>query len=181
MHFTLRQLEVFLAIAKTGNMTRAAQQLNMSQSAASSALKDLESQFGILLFDRIGKRLQLNEQGSNLQARADSLLEQAQELEQALANVNQPSPLHIGATLTIANFLAVPIVAQYLAAYPDAPISLEIDNTEHIVEKVLNYELDMGMIEGEANHAQLSVTPWRDDQLDLFCSPDHPFASRGVR
>ena len=178
MHFTLRQLEVFLAIAKAGNMTRAAQQLNMSQSAASSALKDLEKEIGILLFDRIGKRLQLNEQGSKLQSRAGNLLDQANELGQAFSQAHQPSPLHIGATLTIANFLAIQIVADYLQAYPDAPISLEIHNTEHIVDQVLNYELDMGMIEGEANHPQLAVTPWRDDQLDIFCSPKHPLAER---
>lgn len=180
MHFTLRQLEVFLAIAKAGNMTRAAEQLAMSQSAASSALKDLEGEFGILLFDRIGKRLRLNEQGSDLLVRADSLMDQARELEQSLANVNQPSPLHVGATLTIANALAIPIVAAYLETYPEAPLSLNIDNTEHIVEQVLNHELDMGMIEGEANHPQLSVTPWRDDHLNLFCSPKHPLAAQAT-
>ena len=180
MPFTLRQLEVFLSIAKTGNMTRAAEQLNMSQSAASSALKDLETEFGILLFDRIGKRLQLNEQGSQLQARADSLIDQARELEQTLSNTTQPSPLHIGATLTIANSLAIQIVAQYLQTYPEAPISLDIHNTEHIVDKVLNYELDMGLIEGESNHPQLNVIPWRDDQLHVFCSPDHPLAAQTI-
>ena len=54
MRYTLRQLEVFLAIAQAGNLTRAASELNMSQSAASSALKDLETQFDVLLFDRVG-------------------------------------------------------------------------------------------------------------------------------
>ncbi len=63
MRYTLRQLEVFIAIAQSGNLTRAADHLAMSQSAASSALKDLENQFDVQLFDRIGKRLQLNEQG----------------------------------------------------------------------------------------------------------------------
>jgi len=180
MQFTLRQLEVFLAIAKTGNMTRAAQQLQMSQSAASSALKDLETQFDVLLFDRAGKRLHLNEQGNQLRPRAEKLMAEAGELEQSLLHSDETSPVKIGATLTIANFLALQMVSDYLGQYPDAPISLEIDNTEHIVEQVLNYELDMGMIEGESHHHQLSVVPWRDDQLNLFCSPEHPLASKDI-
>ena len=151
MDFTLRQLEVFLAIAKAGNLTRGAQHLQMSQSAASGALKDLETQFGILLFDRTGKRLHLNEKGNQLRA---------------------------GATLTVANHLAVQLISKYLEKYEGAPISLEIYNTEQVVEKVLNYELDMGMIEGDAHHPQLNIIPWRDDELNLFCSPKHPLASK---
>ena len=178
MQFTLRQLEVFLAIAKTGNMTRAAQQLQMSQSAASSALKDLETHFNTLLFDRMGKRLHLNEQGSQLRPKAERLMAEAGELEQSLLHSDETSPVKIGATLTIANFLALQMVSEYLGQYPNAPISLEIKNTEHIVEQVLNYELDMGLIEGESHQTKLCVTPWRDDRLNLFCSTEHPLASK---
>ena len=70
MKYTLRQLEVFLATAFHENLTRAAASLSMSQSAASSALKDLESQFDVQLFDRVGKRLQLNELGESIRPRA---------------------------------------------------------------------------------------------------------------
>ena len=178
MKFTLRQLEVFLAIAKSGNLTKAAQQLKMSQSAASSALKDLETQFDLLLFDRIGKRLHLNEQGNQLRSRADNLMEQAHELEQSLLQRNKASKLNIGATLTIANFLALQMVSQYLEKHNNAPISLEINNTKTIVEQVLNFELDMGMIEGETHHPELNITPWRKDQLYIFCSPKHPLSNK---
>ncbi|MEO0413381.1 MAG: LysR family transcriptional regulator [Verrucomicrobiota bacterium] len=180
MDFTLRQLEVFLAITKAGSLTRAAEQLQMSQSAASGALKDLESQFDVLLFDRIGKRLHLNERGNQLRPRAESLMAQAYELEQSLLSSETVSQLNIGATLTVANFLAVQMVGDYLEAFPDAPVSLEIYNTEQVVEKVLNYELDIGMIEGDAHHPQLNVIPWRDDELNLFCSSEHPLASKGT-
>ena len=178
MDFTLRQLEVFLAIAKAGNLTRAAKRLQMSQSAASGALKDLETQFGILLFDRTGKRLHLNEKGNQLRVRAESLMAQAYELEQSLLHSEAVSQLNIGATLTVANHLAVELISKYLEKYEGAPISLEIYNTEQVVEKVLNYELDMGMIEGDAHHPQLNIIPWRDDELNLFCSPKHPLASK---
>ena len=81
MRYTLRQLEVFLATARTENITRAAESLAMSQSAASGALKELEQQFDVALFDRAGKRLKLNELGRVLLPRAQGLLEQAGELD----------------------------------------------------------------------------------------------------
>jgi len=89
MRYTLRQLEVFLGIAHQQNVSKAAQALNLSQSAASSALKDLEQQFDVQLFDRIGKRLQLNEQGRLIRPKAESLLAQAADLEQSLLPIHR--------------------------------------------------------------------------------------------
>ena len=63
MRYTLRQLEVFLAVARTGSVSRAAAELGMSQSATSGSLADLERQFDVQLFDRMGKRLRLCERG----------------------------------------------------------------------------------------------------------------------
>jgi DNA-binding transcriptional LysR family regulator len=80
MRYTLRQLEVFLATARFENISRAAESLAMSQSAASGALQDLERQFDIRLFDRAGKRLQLNDLGRALQPQALALLDQARGL-----------------------------------------------------------------------------------------------------
>ena len=87
MKYTFRQLEVFLAAAHFQNITKAANSLAMSQSAASSALKDIESQFDLPLFDRIGKRLQLNEQGRLIRPKAEQLLEQAKELERLMLSL----------------------------------------------------------------------------------------------
>ena len=101
MRYTFRQLEVFLAAAHFQNITRASETLSMSQSAASSALKDLESQFDLPLFDRIGKRLQLNEQGRLIRPKAEKLIEQAKELERTMAQHKDAGHLKVGATLTI--------------------------------------------------------------------------------
>lgn len=178
MRYTLRQLEVFLEVAQTGNLTKAANQLNMSQSAASSALKDLESQFDLLLFDRVGKRLQLNEQGRLLRPKAEALMAMAEDLEQSLKQQATAGPLNIGATLSIGNYLAVGMVAEYMTLYPESPVNLDVENTEHIAEKVLNFELDVGLIEGEINHPDLKVTPWRMDEMAIVCHPDHPLANK---
>jgi|TARA_R110001583_G_scaffold2465_3_gene17945 DNA-binding transcriptional LysR family regulator len=178
MHYTLRQLEVFLAAAHTENITRAAQQLSMSQSAASSALKDLEQQFNIQLFDRIGKRLQINELGRALRPQAEALLDQAQALEQGFRRHDQVGELKVGATLTIGNYLAVDIMAEFINRHPAAKVALNVANTAAISQQVLNFDLDVGLIEGELHHPDLEVTKWREDELQIFCSPNHPLANK---
>ena len=178
MHYTLRQLEVFLAAAHTENITRAAQQLSMSQSAASSALKDLEQQFNIQLFDRIGKRLQINELGRALRPQAEALLDQAQALEQGFRRHDQVGELKVGATLTIGNYLAVDIMAEFINRHPAAKVALNVANTATISQQVLNFDLDVGLIEGELHHPDLEVTKWREDELQIFCSPKHPLATK---
>lgn len=178
MRFSLRQLEVFLATAHFQNISKAADSLAMSQSAASSALKELEQQFDILLFDRVGKRLQLNEQGRLIRSRAEALLEQAKEVEQALMQHKDAGPVKVGATLTIGNYLAVSILSDLLQQHPDAEVNLSVANTQQIMQQVLNYDIDIGMIEGEIQHPELDIIPWRNDDLCIFCSPQHPLANR---
>jgi len=180
MRYTLRQLEVFLGIAHQQNVSKAAKALNLSQSAASSALKELEQQFDVQLFDRIGKRLQLNEQGRLIRPKAESLLAQASDLEQTLLKHADAGHLKVGATLSIGNYLAVSIMAEMMSQQPNANISLEVANTSGISQKVLNFDLDIGLIEGELQHADLDVIPWRDDELAVFCSPNHPLAKKTV-
>lgn len=178
MKYSLRQLEVFLAVAHFENITRAAQRLSMSQSAASSALKELEQQFDIQLFDRVGKRLQLNELGRLIRPKAAVLLAQAEELEVALQQHQQPGDLSLGATLSIGNYLAVDMMARYMAEQPAAKVTLEVGNTAAIAQKVVNFELDVGLVEGEVSQPELEIIPWRQDELVVFCSPDHPLAQR---
>ena len=177
MRYSLRQLEVFLATARHENVTRAAAALAMSQSAASGALKELEGQFNVQLFDRVGKRLQLSELGHQLRPQAQSLLDQAREFEQALAGDNIVGRLEIGATLTIGNYLAVNMIADFRQRNPQADIALQIANTEVIAERVAGFELDMGLVEGEYHHPDLETLHWRRDELVVFAAPDHPLAT----
>jgi len=178
LRYTLRQIEVFLATANHQNITAAAADLNMSQSAASSSLKDLESQFDTQLFDRVGKRLQINANGQQLRQHAENLMACASQLENQLAGQADIGLLHVGATLTIGNYLAVPIAAQYMQQGGQAEIKLNVANTESIVNQVLNYELDIGLIEGEYNHPQLNISQWQPDKMVIVAHPEHRFANQ---
>lgn len=180
MRYSLRQLEVFLATARYENVTRAAQSLAMSQSAASGALKELEEQFGVLLFDRKGKRLQLSELGNQLRPQAENLLDQARAFEQALAGDEVVGRLKIGATLTIGNYLAVGMIADFRQRYPAADVALSVANTQTIAQRVAGFDLDMGLIEGEIHHPDLETLHWRDDELAVFAAPDHRLARTGT-
>jgi DNA-binding transcriptional LysR family regulator len=176
MQFTLRHLEVFVAIARLENVSAGAQSIALSQSAASTALAELERRSGRALFDRTAKRLRLNETGRMLLPRALELLDRARELDAVLAGRGGPGPLRLGATVTIGNHLAPGLIERYRALGPDARIALTIDNMSAIARAVLAFDLDLGLIEGDYQDPDLLVTHWLDDELAVFCAPDHPLA-----
>ena len=178
MHFTLKQLKVFLAVASHENVSMAAEELAMSQSAASTALKELEQRFDVFLFDRVGKRLKLNEQGALLRPQAAALLSQAEQIESSLIRHSDVGELKVGATLTIGYYVAIGIMAAFIKDHPSAQVELDVENTQAIASKVQNFELDIGLIEGELQEPNLDVQYWRDDTLSLFCSPQHPLAKK---
>ena len=179
MRFTLRQLQIFLAVARHQSISRAAKSLHMSQSAASEALLNLEKAYELKLFDRVSNRLVLNAFGHTLRKEAESLLMHCQAFEDTLQSHRQIGHLKVGASFTIGNHLATRYLAGYLARYPDADVQLDIANTPEVVNKVLNYEVDIGMIEGEVKHRDLELIPWLEDELVVFCAASHPLAEKG--
>jgi len=180
MRFTLRQLSIFAETARCGNISEAADRLAMTQSAASSALKGLEEQYSTQLFDRVGKRLQLNAMGQELLPYVEGLLTQVAEVEDVLQRREPSGSFNIGATLTIGNYLAIPLITAFKKQYPLSDLKLHIANTEQIAGEVLAFRIDMGLIEGEYSHPDLYVQPWRNDELAVFCSPEHSLANTAV-
>lgn len=178
MRYSLRQLEVFAAIGQYGAVSEAAERLSMSQSAASTSLSELERQFDCKLFDRNGKRLRLNETGRLLLPKARELLDRASEVEAILAGGTTFGPLRVGATLTIGNYLGTLLVGEFMGRYPGSRVMLEVSNTTRIAERVKDFELDLGLIEGECDDPELEMTDWVADELTVFSAPDHPLAKR---
>lgn len=178
MKFTIRQLQIFLAVARCQNISRAAQSLHMSQSAASEALLNLEHTYEVSLFDRNRNKLALNATGQTLRKEAESLLAHCQSFEEKLRDHTDMGHIKVGASFTIGNHLATRYLAGYLAKYPEADVQLDIANTPDVIAKVLNFEVDIGMIEGEAQHRELELIPWREDELVVFCAADHPLARK---
>ncbi len=178
MHFTLKQLQAFVAAAQDCNVSRAARALSLSQSAVSTALAELENHFGRPLFDRIGKRLQLNETGKQLLPRAINLLTEAEELEHYARSGDAIGHFRIGATLTIGNYLAPGLIGAYMRQYAQSRIHLKVANTSQIIDGMRRFELEIGLIEGECYDPDIQALPWCDDEMVLFCAPTHPLAGR---
>lgn len=179
MHFTLRQLEVFVAVAQDGSVSAAAHRLAMSQSAASTAVGELERQFDVQLFDRVGRSLRLNAVGKDLLPRAVALLDRASEIEGVLARHAVFGDLSIGATLTVGNYLATLVVADFLQRHPQSHIALQVHNTTAILDGLLRFELDLGLVEGACHHPELEVESWVEDELVVFAAPGHRLATAG--
>ncbi len=178
MKFTLRQLEVLVAVGREESVSRAAIAIALSQSATSMALSELEKQFNTRLFDRQGKRLQLNTTGRQIMPQAMELLDRAQQLQQMLEGKTGAGSLRIGATLTIGNYLATLLIGDYMQQNPGSRVELAVQNTSTIIEQVAHFKLDLGLIEGDSHHPDLEITPWVDDELVIFAAPDHPLAQR---
>ena len=178
MKYSLRQLEIFVAISRTESVSRASETLSLSQSATSTALSELERQFDLQLFDRVGKSLRINETGQQLLPRAVELLDRAKEIENLLQGHAGFGHMRIGATLTVGNYLATILVARFLQEHPESRIQLKVHNTSTIVQQIANHELDLGLIEGDCNHPDIEVQPWIADELVVFSAPNHPLASQ---
>ncbi|ATA24342.1 LysR family transcriptional regulator [Brenneria goodwinii] len=174
MHITLRQLEVFTEVLKSGSTTQASVVLALSQSAVSAALADLEGQLGVQLFDRVGKRLVVNEHGRLLYPKALSLLEQSAEIEQLFRRDN--GALRIYASSTIGNYLLPAMIARYRQDFPEIPLELHVGNTQDVITSVSEFRVDLGLIEGPCHHPDLVTQPWLEDELVVFCAPTHPLA-----
>jgi DNA-binding transcriptional LysR family regulator len=178
MHITLRQLEVFAEVLKSGSTTQASQVLSLSQSAVSAALADLEGQLGVRLFDRVGKRLVVNEHGRLLYPRAVGLLEQAGEIEQLFHN--DVGAIRVGASSTIGNYILPEVVARYRRDFPDLPLDISIGNSQDVINAVADFRVDIGLIEGPCHMADIVTEPWLEDELVVFAAPTSPLAQGAV-
>ncbi len=178
MHFTLRQIEIFLAVARHQNLSRAGENLHMSQSAVSEALLNLEHSFDVKLFDRVSNKLELNAIGRTVRDGAENLLTHCDNFEDLLRTHREVGHIKVGASFTIGNHLATRYMAGYLEKNPEADVDLDIANTPDVAARVLNYEVDVGMIENEVQHPRLQLIPWRNDDLMVFCAANHPLATK---
>ncbi len=177
LRLNLRQLEVFAAIAREGSSRAAAERVARSQSAASAALAELESVLGVQLFDRLGRRLVLNENGRALLPVAIALLDQAVELE-TLFDAEHAAPLRLAASLTIGEYLLPNLLAQWKQAHPNSRVRMLIGNTSEVIASVVSHDADVGFIEGSQTHADLRVQAWMSDELVIVASPTHALARR---
>ena len=183
MRLTLRQLQIFVAVAHSGSTTAAAGRIALSQSATSAALNELESLLGGKLFDRVGRRLVLNEHGRSMLPQARGLLESARGLEAEFgaAGASSAPRLQIAASTTIGNYVLPAVLASYRRKHRAARFGMRIGNTRQVVQAVASFDVDLGFIEGPTTEPQIAVIPWLPDELVIACSPRDALARKRGR
>lgn len=177
MRLTLRQLQIFEAVAHSGSTTAGARAAALSQSAASAALTELEHLLGARVFDRVGKRLVLNDNGRALLPMARAVLDSARAIEQRFADdVPDRLDLRLAASSTIGNYVLPALLADFRATAPHTRFDVQIGNTLDVVTLVCAFAVDLGLIEGPCHAPELRVLPWIDDELVIVASPRHELA-----
>ena len=177
---TLRQLEIFRAVAGQGSTAAAAQQLPLSQSATSAGLNQLERSLGVRLFDRIGKRLALNADGRALLPKVLGILDNARQLESG-TNLSGAFELRLHASTTIGNYLVPRLLAGFRRECPLGRIDARIGNSLEVVRAVQDFSSELGLIEGPCEEDGLVVSPWLLDELVVVAAPAHPLARAAKR
>jgi DNA-binding transcriptional LysR family regulator len=166
---TLDQLRIFVGVAEREHMTRAAEALHVTQSAASAAIATLEAQHGVELFHRIGRRIELTDVGRVFLDEARAILGRAASAELALAEFGglQRGTLHLVASQTIVNYWLPQHLVAFHKRYPLINIELTIANTEQAIQNVTAGTAELGFVEGSIDAGAISHWPVAYDQLVL--------------
>jgi DNA-binding transcriptional LysR family regulator len=148
MKLTLRQMEIFLNVVKSGHLTNVAKEMKLSQSAISMSIKELENILGRPIFDRINKKLILNEVGRAFYKEIDPIFKKLTDIEYEFKNSLNKGMIRVGASTTIVDYLMPPIICNYMNNYPDVRISLKEGNSKEIAEMIKEGSIDIGFVEG---------------------------------
>ena len=177
---TLDQLRVFIAVAERQHVTQAAKVLNLAQSAVSHAIASLEGEFGLRLFNRVGRGIELTDAGRMFVDEARAVLARAAAARLKLSEMGElkRGTLLVHASQTIASYWLPSRLKQFRVRYPFIEIRLAIGNTSQVATAIQDGTADIGFIEGGVNDVDLDASIVARDQLVLVVSPAHPWAGR---
>ncbi|SNX53504.1 LysR family transcriptional regulator [Thermoanaerobacterium sp. RBIITD] len=178
----LRELNIFLTVCGCGSMSEAARKLYMTQPAISQSISDLEEEYNIKLFDRIGKKLVLTYAGEILKDYSKKILVLINETQNTLKNISnmKMGRLRIGASRTAGTYLVPTIIGKFINVYENIELPYFIDNTSEIVKMILDNDIDLGIVEGPIHSSNIIVRHYLNDELYLICSKDHHWAKNPI-
>ena len=177
---TLDQLHIFLAVAEHLHFTRAAEELYITQPAVSAAIQNLEQEYGIKLFHRIGRHVEIAQAGKLLQLEAEKILNQVTLTERGLRELNnlQRGELKLGSSLTIGNYWLPSKISEFKSQYPGIEIKCTLANTEEICVGTATGQFDLGLIEGEVKVSLQNTLEYEiigSDRLQIVVGKTHPW------
>ena len=165
MKITLRQIEIFKNVAQTGHLTNVAKTMNLSQSAVSMSLKELENILDHKLFDRINKKLMLNETGRSFYNDILPVFNKFSQIEHEYQNSENRGTIVVGASKTIVDYLMPTIICNYMESYPEVRIKVKEGNTKDIENMIQEGSVDIGFIEGLTTSTDIKKSKIGVDEL----------------
>jgi DNA-binding transcriptional LysR family regulator len=177
---TLEQLRIFIAVAERQHVTRAASELNLTQSATSAAIAALEARYGIKLFDRVGRGIVLTQTGRDFLNEARAVVARAKAAAQVLDDLAglKRGSLALAASQTVANYWLPPRIEAFRKAYPGIDLHVSIANTEQAAQAVHQGNADLGFVEGEVDDPSLAIRKIEGDSLAVVVGASHPWIGK---
>jgi len=179
--FTLRQLEIFATVVRTGQVKRAASALHLSQAAVSQSLQELADALGVTLFERAGREIVPTMAARQLLHRAAgpmaALAELPGQLDPTSADFRLAGRIRLAASSTIARYILPAALAGIQRAHPELDINVLSGNSAAVEARVASLDADIGFTEGPAERDDLAVSAWRTDTLQIIAPADYPAAS----
>ncbi len=173
---TIRHMKIFLAIIENGcNTTKAAQALLMTQPAVSLALRELEQYYGVVLFDRIGRRLKLTEAGVRFQEYALHICSLFDDMEKGMRDWDAFGLLRVGASITIGSQFLPRYVQTFGVRCPGTQIRALVAPSDLLEQRIMENELDFALIEGAAHNPDLYAEEYMEDHLTVICPNNEYF------
>jgi len=176
----MAHLQSFIEVARQGSVSRAAEQLFITQPALTARLKALEGDLGVELFVRTPRGVKLTDAGRAYLPYAERALAVVAEGQQAMANLRDGNTgeLLIAAAPAVSTYVLPAILKSFRAAYPSVRLGVRTGHTEEVLDMVLRGEAHIG-IGRPIRHHEIELIPVLDDEMLLVVSARHPFASRG--
>ena len=167
---TLRHIRIFLTVCQEGfHVTRAAEALHMTQPAVSLAIRELEEYYGVRLFDRIGRRLQITEAGMRLRESGNHIVAMFDRMEKGLRNWDAFGVLRVGASLTIGSQLMPGYVRAFRESHPDTEVRVTVATSALLEQKLLDNALDFALMEGVVHVPSIVSEAYMEDHLAVVC------------
>lgn len=169
---TLRHMKIFCAVCDSDcNTTKAAEKLNMTQPAVSLAIKELERYYGIVLFDRIGRRLQITPAGRDFLEYAVRICSQFDDMEREMKNWDTIGLLRVGASITIGSQFLSGYVKAFYHRHPGTEVQVMINPSKRLEKALMNNELDFALTEGNLHNPAMRYETYMEDRLSIIASP----------
>ena len=180
MDLEVRHLQLVAAVADVGSLTRAGDQLHLTQSALSHQLRGIEERLGAALFLRVGKRLVLTPAGERLLESARDLLDRLRQTEHAVRHLGKAGGgvLRITTECTTCYHWLPPLLSTYRTQFPSVEVRIHVEATSRPIAHLLDGTIDLALVSSAVHDRRLAVRPVFRDQVVVIASPEHRLATR---